>query len=40
MEARDIRRLSREFAASKGGLAVAGGVSTHYGTVPTCSSRR
>src|SRR6266851_7838582 len=31
MEATDIRRLSREFAASKGGLAVAGGVSTHYG---------
>jgi len=32
MEARDIRRLSREFAASKGGLAVAGGVATHYGS--------
>jgi len=32
MEARDIRRLSREFAASKGGLAVAGGVATQYGS--------
>ena len=32
MGARDIRRLSREFAASKGGLAVAGGVATHYGS--------
>src|SRR5207248_1532557 len=30
MDARDIRRLSREFAASKGGLAVAGGVATQY----------
>src|SRR5438132_1328760 len=32
MEARDIRRLSREFAGSKGGLAVAGGVATQYGS--------
>src|SRR5256886_6526865 len=32
MEARDIRRLAREFAASKGGLAVAGGVATQYGS--------
>ncbi len=32
MEARDIRRLSREFAGSKGGLAVAGGVTTQYGS--------
>jgi Fe-S-cluster-containing dehydrogenase component len=32
MEARDIRRLSREFAASRGGLAVAGGVATQYGS--------
>src|SRR2546426_3407086 len=31
-EARDIRRLAREFAASKGGLAVAGGVATQYGS--------
>src|SRR5206468_3313439 len=32
IEARDIRRLAREFAASQGGLAVAGGMSTHYGS--------
>ncbi|PYP00287.1 MAG: nitrate reductase, partial [Gemmatimonadetes bacterium] len=32
MEARDIRRLSREFAGSKGGLAVAGGLATQYGS--------
>src|SRR5258706_15536840 len=32
MDASDIRRLSREFAASKGGLAVAGGVATQYGS--------
>src|SRR2546427_994968 len=32
MDAGDIRRLSREFAASKGGLAVAGGVATQYGS--------
>ena len=32
VEARDIRRLAREFAASRGGLAVAGGMSTHYGS--------
>src|SRR2546430_17166539 len=32
IEARDIRRLAREFAASHGGLAVAGGMSTHYGS--------
>src|SRR2546427_7556435 len=31
IEARDIRRLSREFAASKGGVGLAGGGSTHYG---------
>src|SRR5260370_37991299 len=31
IEARDIRRLAREFAASRGGLAVAGGVATHDG---------
>jgi len=32
MEPRDVRRLAREFAASKGGLAVAGGVATQYGS--------
>src|SRR5256884_298676 len=32
IEARDVRRLAREFAASQGGLAVAGGMSTHYGS--------
>src|SRR5436309_995119 len=32
IEARDIRRLAREFAASQGGLAVAGGRSTHCGS--------
>ena len=32
MDVGDIRRLSREFAASKGGLAVAGGVATQYGS--------
>jgi anaerobic selenocysteine-containing dehydrogenase/Fe-S-cluster-containing dehydrogenase component len=31
MEPRAVRRLAREFAASKGGLAVAGGVATQYG---------
>src|SRR2546427_1423793 len=32
MDAGDLRRLAREFAASKGGLAVAGGVATQYGS--------
>ena len=32
MEARDIRRLAREFARSQGGLAVAGGMATQYGS--------
>src|SRR5690242_12182370 len=32
MDVGDIRRLSREFAGSKGGLAVAGGVATQYGS--------
>ncbi|PYO66616.1 MAG: hypothetical protein DMD69_13365 [Gemmatimonadetes bacterium] len=30
-DATEIERLAREFAASKGGLAVAGGVATQYG---------